>query len=168
MDCDEIIDQRRSKIFLDRLTPDLEHVAVGLTQYQYWINARGKGLQLWRVFRSDLPYRSIVKGYPRKATAGRVGWHFTNCYTPEEIRIKALGILTHYGFRGVDAVPSVEDIERSLRAGKDPFRTRWSSGKLVTTPDQEIFPPEHRIEPNLDHAPKFMRDNPDLFPVYIN
>ena len=167
MDCDEIVDSRKASVFLDCLKPDFEHVAVHLTQYQHWINVRGKGLKLWRVFRSDVPHRFAVRGFPRVVTPERVGGHFTNCYiSAPAIRTKALGILTHYGYKGADDVPTVDEISRSLEAGVDPFRTRWSGDQSVPETVRAIAPPDQRIMPDLEHTPKFMRENPTLFPVY--
>lgn len=165
MDCDEIIDSRRAHLFFDIVNsrPELEHVAIRLNQRQFWVNAVGRKLDLYRAFRSDIPHRLQVKGYPRAATP-LIGWHFTNCYTPEDIRMKALGITTHYGLNGVDMVPSADEIAQSLKSGKDPFRTRWSQGQLKTTEgniaDTRLDDPD-----NLSWAPKYMRENPEKFPL---
>ncbi len=169
MDCDEIIDSRQKDRFLSGLTSEYEHVSVPLVQYQYYINMKGHGLNLWRVFRSDVPHRMNVKGRPRRSIEVRIGGHYTNCYlSGEEIRTKALGILTHYGYSGVSEVPSAEDIELSLKARVNPFCTYWTDGEISGTLGgrDTIHLLLGEITPDLDHAPKFMRDNPNLFPVY--
>lgn len=159
-DADEIIDSRRAKGLLDLLpSREYEHIAIKLTQSQFWVNALGKKLAIYRVFRSDVPNRSQVKGFPRTTTP-LIGWHFTNCYDPEGIRTKTMGITTHYGICGVEQVPNVENIAKSLEENKNPFRRRWAGGKLV----KDVEEIDKGKKEGLDWAPKFMRENPELFP----
>jgi hypothetical protein len=165
MDCDEIIDSRRVSLLLDVLeSKEFEHVAIKLQQSQYWVNTPARKLSLYRVFRSDIPYRSQVKGYPR-TTTGLLGWHFTNCYDGEGIQTKATGITTHYGFCGVDNVPTAESIDAALKEGKDPFRVhRRLQGRIGEAESLDVT--IKNVTEGLEWAPKYIRENPEKFPFY--
>jgi hypothetical protein len=166
MDCDEIIDSRRYKHLTKHMkSKQYEHLTIKIQQSQYWVNCPGRKLDLYRVFRGDIPYRATVKHRPRWGSEVCIGWHFTNCYSPEEIRMKATGITTHYGICGVDNVPSTDEIEKSLKTGHDPFLTRWSQGKLVER-NGLVSPSRVSSKVDRDWAPKFIRENPDKFPWY--
>lgn len=166
MDCDEIIDSRRADKLLSVLeSKEYEHVAINLQQSQFWVNVPAKKLQLYRVFRSDVPYRDTVKGRPRIATS-LCGWHFTNCYDPEGIRTKAMGITTHYGICGVENVPTADEIGTALDHGKDPFSSRWTHGELVEQASRDLKSVQKRVLAGTDWAPKYIRDNPERFPFY--
>jgi hypothetical protein len=164
-DADEIIDSRRAHNLLELLpSKEYEHIAVKLQQHQFWVNAPGRKLSIYRVFRSDVPHRSKVKGFPRTTTT-TIGWHFTNCYDPKGINFKARGITTHYGAHGIDNVPSTKQIAKDLKEDMNPFKTRWTRGELTRQPDSakpgRLIPKDQR-----DWAPKFMRENPERFPWY--
>jgi hypothetical protein len=168
MDVDEIIDSRRADRLLSVLeSKEYEHVAIKIKESEYWVNVPRGSLTLYRVFRSDIPYRNQVKHRPRTTTE-MLGWHFTNCYDAEGIRTKALGITTHYGICGVDKVPSADEIRISLEQRKAPFKTRWVKGKLeqcdAATP--EMFAGTQSAT-DLEWAPKYIRENPERFPFYV-
>jgi len=166
MDCDEIIDQRNAHEMLEMMTSrEYEALALTLRQCQFWVNTPGKKLRLYRVIRGDMPYLYNVKHRPRNHTP-MLGWHFTNCYTPEDIRTKVLGITTHYGFCGVDNVPNAETIEKMLEERKNPFTRRWTKGNLVEDSDKVISPSEVLSREDCSWAPKYIRENPDKFPWY--
>jgi hypothetical protein len=168
MDVDEIIDSRRADKLLSVLeSKEYEHVGIKIQQSQYWVNVPARKLSLYRVFRSDIPYRDQVKGHPRTIT-DTLGWHFTNCYDAEGIRTKAIGITTHYGICGVDKVPDASDIHDALERGKDPFRTRWTKGQLQEFDVVKGLYVEDRVQSttDLEWAPKYIRENPERFPFY--
>jgi hypothetical protein len=168
MDTDEILDTRRVKPFLDLVAAgEHEHIMFRVAQHQFWVNVKGKGVDIWRGFRGDIPYRGAVKGRPRTKVKN-IGWHFTNCFREsEDMRNKAVGILTHYGYHGVDAIPNADILDNAIKRMQNPFRLRWSKGKLIED-EFNIKPLPERILPvdPADWAPKFMRENPTLFPWY--
>ena len=108
----------------------------------------GRSLQLYRVFRNNVPHRGQVKGHPRTATP-LIGWHFCNNFLdPEDMRKKALGITTHIGYAGVDAVPPAKELGKRLDRNMHPFR------------DRQLHPKADLDEESL---PKFIRENPERF-----
>jgi hypothetical protein len=164
MDCDEIVSRHKFPALIEFLAQnkDSEHVSIRLVQHQFWINVTGKKLDLWRIFRGDIPYRGGVRGYPRISMKEKIGWHFTNCYSAEDLRLKALGICTHYGYRGVDDVPSVVHIQSKLDEGLNPFVV--ADG--MNPGQRQGILPSYKILDGLDWAPKFMQENPERFPRY--
>jgi hypothetical protein len=166
MDTDEILDSRRIQPFLDLVAKkEHEHICFAVRQHQFWVNTPGKGVDIWRGFRGDIPYRGAVKGHPRHRI-GNIGWHFTNCFIdPADLRSKAVGILTHYGYNGVDSIPNPEDLGKALASYTNPFGLRWQKGKLAST-EKSIKPESFLPWDNPEWAPKFMREHPELFPWY--
>jgi hypothetical protein len=149
-DADEVIDSKRAHLLLDLLpSKQWEHIAIQLQQVQFWVNvAGGRKLGLYRVFRSDVPHRPQVKGHSRTATP-LIGWHFCNNFlTGEDFRKKAIGITTHLGYAGVDAVPPAEELWKRMNSNMHPFRDRQLDPKAML---------------GRESLPKFIRENPEKF-----
>lgn len=168
MDTDEIIDSRRFHLLLEKMeNKENEFICITLKQCQFWVNVPGKKVELYRVFRGDQPYTGNVKGRKRCKTP-TIGWHFTNCFVNgNDIRNKAIGISTHYGYNGVDEIPNAKVLKEVVNRFQNPFRTRWSKGQLVES-ELNITPKRSWDYKNKDWAPKFMRENPHKFPWYKN
>lgn len=158
-DVDEIIDSNRAHHLLDILeTQEYQAVLTRLKQHSFWVNMPdGKTWDLYRVFRKDSPIIGYPKVYHRTITP-TIGWHFTNCYTPEGIHEKWKGIRTLYGHQAKD-VQTPEHVATRIANGDHPF---FDVEDLRIAREENV----KRVLPGTDWAPKFMRENPHLFPWY--
>lgn len=128
------------------------YIAIKTRKFNYFINSRGSKQEQYRITRADKPEFVMQRGTPRIATK-EMGWHFTNCFSPEEIRNKLYGICCHMG-RPPSWVPSVEKIAEDLSNLIEP-----AVGTNMENSFVELMP-----RGDMSWAPKFMRENPDLFP----
>jgi hypothetical protein len=131
---------------------DWHYMALKTRKFNFFVNSRGSRQEQWRATRADQDRFLPRRGTPRGATK-ECGWHFTNCMFPEEIYNKYLGIYHHLGWRRED-IPSVETITQRMRTKTEPYAMTNLFGGL-----QEIMPRD-----DLSWAPKFIAENPDLFP----
>jgi hypothetical protein len=130
----------------------LHYLSLKTRTFNFFVNSRGSRQSQWRAARSDCDRFLPRKGTPRGPTK-ECGWHFTSCMFPEEIYKKYLGIYHHLGWRRED-IPSVETIAQRLQDGIEPCTETDLFGSV-----QEIMPRD-----DLGWAPKFIVENPDLFP----
>lgn len=151
-DVDEFVDHTKWPIVQKLLEPkDLLYLAIATRRYNFYVNYKGGHQEQYRITRADLEDFEVKKGTKRGSTQEEVGWHFTNCFFPEDLRLKILGICCH-GNTPPSQIPTVEEITDRLNQGIEP----WVQNKLGGT----ILPKDK----DLSWAPKFIRENPDLFP----
>lgn len=157
-DADEIIDSRRYEEVLALMESEMYlYLSLKLEQHVFWVNAVGKKkIDIYRVYRADQPYRNKFKGLPRASTDRPVGWHFTNCYSPEDIRQKLLGGSLSYGFTQISDVPSASKIAADLAQGRNPV---WPTREMAFS---RILSYNDRYE----WAPQLMAEEPQRFPWY--
>ncbi len=133
---------------------ELHYISIKARKFNFFVNCRGSKQDQWRITRSDLPSFEMYKGTPRKTTKKEIGWHFTNCFsTLEEHHQKAIGICCHVGMSASE-VPSLDTIKQRLQELKDPLVDHPLSGGI-----KELMPLD-----DLSWAPKFMRENLELYP----
>lgn len=160
-DADEIISSARVEILLDLLkNKEYEHVSIRVRQAQFWVNFKGKKRNIYRIHRGDLPFRYSYKGRHRTLTPN-IGWHFSNCFKKaEDLRTKAIGISTHYGYDNLEEIPTAEDIESLLSLRKNPFLYKRKGRDLVTQHKTTEIPLKIASKETL---PKFIQENQEQF-----
>lgn len=155
-DTDEFVSSKQAHILLDILEPkNYQYISVTTQKFSYFVNAKGSQTTQYRITRADLPGFRMQKGTPRMATP-EIGWHFTNCMNAKDIQTKIYGICCHMGLSPA-RVPSVDEVQNRLDNFIEPI-----IGTDIRIGIQEVLSREDR-----SWAPKFMQDNPEVFPWYV-
>ncbi len=152
-DVDEFVNHELWPIVYDFLSPkDLLYLSIAGRKYNYFVNYRGGFQDQYRIIRADLQNFEVQKGTRRGSTVREVAWHFTNCFRdPEDTWLKMLGICCHANL-SPSRIPTVAEIAERLDNGIEPLVQNNLNGVVL---------PKNG---DLSWAPKFIRENQELFP----
>lgn len=156
-DVDEMIDSRRWDMVEHHLKKgDLLHLGVCYDVFNWYMNhQRNNPNRLYRIFKTGEDEINLnPKGRHRHQMSPDevIGWHFSTCYDYEGWHKKFTSMPYLYGLEPeylakVDWAWARENCQVPISKGK--FRRQ--RGNTLT-------------EVSLDYYPKFVRENPDLFP----
>jgi beta-1,4-mannosyl-glycoprotein beta-1,4-N-acetylglucosaminyltransferase len=156
-DADEIWSRHHFGVIKEMMKKGYCYICPKIRRFMQYINTSGSKMNHWRIARSDMPTHTRQRGIKRDTTPVEIGWHFSGCFkAPEDIQWKEIGMCQSAGYQGVSNVHSIAEIDRRVK-----------EGLFISPPDRGFKPT--RVLPRkdvADWAPKFIADNPDLFPWY--